>query len=167
MPAYPVVEQIAQAIVRRIRTVSTTNGYQTDLKEVIRPTRLGNFYSPDHLQVVVIQRDTQRMDDSDTSSGAQELLTYKQAFAIRLHVMPREDSNVPVDQTVNQMRSDVEKAICTNPSGQKWQNWGGLAVNSFLESPSPVDTREGETDGLELRLVVEYRHPENDPYTAG
>lgn len=162
---FPVVEQIAQVIVNRIRGVSTMGGYQIDLTEVIRTTRLGSEYSPKHKQVVVMQRDVERMHEM-TNSGEYTLIHYRQTFAIRMHVMPEESLNVPVSQIINVMISDVAKCICTNPNGERWHDWGGLALNSELDAPHPIDTSDGSVDGMELPLVVDYRVAENDPYTA-
>lgn len=163
--ATPLVEQIAQAIVNRIRGVSTIAGYQTDLEEVIRPTRLGTEYSPKHKQVVVLQSESERLEEM-VSSGSQLLLHYRQTFVVRAHAMPEENVNVPVSQVVNGIIADVCKAICTNPSGEHWWTWGGLAINSELQGPQAVDESDGSVAGMEIPLVVDYRHAENDPYTA-
>ncbi len=161
---FPVVEQIAQAIVRRIRNVQTKNGYQLDVADVVRPTGRGFEWSPQHLQVVVVQSDTERLEEGDVDSST-IIIAYRQTFRIELEVMPQEDENVPWDQVMNVLRADVERAICTDDD-LHWQYWGGLAKNSMLGSPQLEPSVDGSHLSVVLSLEVDYRHAENDPYTA-
>jgi hypothetical protein len=162
---FPVVELIAQAIVNRIKRVSSRNGFQIDVSNVVRPTGRGFEWSPQHLQVVVVQSETERLGEADVESST-IIVAYRQTFRIELEVMPQEDENVPWDQVMNVLRADVEKAIAYDEGGMHWQYWGGLAKNSEMGSPQLEPSNDGSHLSVVLLLQVDYRVPENDPYTA-
>src|SRR3990172_3996785 len=120
--ATAVVEQIAQALVTQLETIRRSNGYEVDVAEVVRPRRLGGFTPRDH-QIVVMQEDPELLGEMEVENT---MLQWVQPFNLSCLIRTSETEIMPSDQTVNEFRSDVEKAVLSE-SAPAW--WAGLAVN--------------------------------------
>lgn len=163
---YPVVEQIAQLLVNRVKNVTTINCYQLDLIDVMRPTRQGSNTASGHLTVVIEQGDPARDTESDYA-GNIDAICWRQPFIIQCMAAPREGDKIPQDQYLNVMTAEVIKAICTPESGSTdWAFFGTLAIGAEWGDPVLILSQTGATDGVALVLEVIYRVDADDPYTA-
>jgi len=161
--AYPVVEQIAQAIVARIGGVTKAAGYSLDIGSVRRPTQRWQLEHFDHLDAIIVQDDRSRLAESDLQ-GNPPAIAWVQPFDIMLIVRQGDTDSTPIDQLINQFEADVAKCI-TTPNAT-WHSWGGLAINSELSDPASFTNDDGSIEGVAMRLNVHYRHSEFDPYTV-
>lgn len=160
-----VLDQIAAVLVDRLETLIWTESIdgaeQTQVCEVIQPTRLGN-YTPKDLQIVVMQGAAERVPDLDCP-GNPPAEAWRQTFNLYLHVQTSETDNTPVDGIKNRFMADVRKAVCTPQA--TWYNFGGYAIDADWQTPEDIDS--GETiDGVNLPIQILYRVAENDPYTV-
>lgn len=158
--ATPIVEQIAVKIRTRLLAITTGNGYETTVAQVIRPTRIDES-SPADYQIHLTQ-ETETLNQVFPGEPARH--EYKQPFRIALGLRPSEKSTTPLDTYRNTFHADVKKALSQAGSGD-WTQWDGLAVRSVPGSAEWFLDSDGATSGVQMILDVYYRVYENDPYT--
>lgn len=154
----PVIESIAQELYSRLQAMVGSALYATDVQEVIRPTRNGN-YTPLDGQIVLTYGSVEPVGEL-MLPGNPVGLAWNQTFVIHLHVLSDEESQAPIDQIVQQFAADVQKAVCI--SGHDWYTFGGLAIDAEWQSLQLI-VNDGGLDGVALNLTVLYRVSERDP----
>lgn len=162
MSNLPVVEQIAVEIFDRLKDVTHEGGYWATVKEVKRPTRLGDYSPEDGL--VLLTQDDPEPNAELSPDGSVWRTAWDQPFDITLFVIPSEKSEVPLDTLKNVFGASVSKALATH---ETWPTWGNLAIDSRIDAPVSFDSEDGSITGINVRLIVTYRTPYNDPFTAG
>lgn len=153
--AYPIVEQVAQAIVTQLETITTANGYENNVNNVTRPRRTGENTRPQNLDIVLIEEDWDRNEDDDIV-GAPSGIGWRVPFALDCVVRQAESSSLPMDQVINAFVADVQKALMADVT------WGGLATDTELgavEFASPEMGFEGATVWVEVLIRVEITDP--------
>lgn len=159
--SYPVIEQIAQKLKARLETITVANGYNQTVCSVVRPTRTGGFSPSDKL--IVLQQGDGVRDEENDYAGNPNAIAWMQPFIVQLYVRPSDRDITPVDTIINVFAADAIKAI---GSPNNWHTWDGLAFNTFIRDPQSFAESQGEHEGVELQIDVNYRVNENDPYTA-
>lgn len=155
--AYPIVEQVAQAIKTQLETISVTHGYETDVNRVVRPRRTAEGNRPEPLDIWLLQDDFERDTDNDIA-GNPAGIGWIIPFALDLIVRLSDKSLLPMDQVINSFIADVQKALMVDP------HWGNLATDTRLgmvEFASPESGFEGATVWVEVLIRVE----ETDPFS--
>lgn len=147
--AYPTVELISQNICDTLQQISVLTGHNTT-PIVERQKRSGN--TPRDMLVVVHQGDP---TPEETSHGHS---TWLQPYVISCFVIESETSNTPIDQRVNFIRCDVEKAIMADI------HRGNLAMDTILTKPEMFDAKDGSFSGVDVHLSVRYRTLRDNPY---
>lgn len=169
---YPIVEQIAMEIVDRLEAITIANGYQVNIAEVLRPTRIGNVgqlgYATKDLLAVVEQSTRTAIEQTDGNPSA---IAMEQVFLVALYRTCSTNETVPIDTKINVFQADAEKALTLGltPTAN-WQQFvvGGdhLAINARLGDPTYFNLIDSQAAGVTIPLAVTYRTPINDPYTA-
>lgn len=149
--AYPIVEQISQAIKAKLETITSTS-----IVEVVRPTREGGYTAQDSIVVL-----TQDDPTKDSESMNQVQITWIQPYYVDYYAKPSDRSTTPIDTICNQARADIEKALMSD------KTWGGLAMDTVIESPEGFVTPDGAFEGVRVNVSVTYRTLETDPYSTG
>ena len=154
--AYPIIELIARNIEETLRGVQTEGAYNNRLK-VQRYNRHGNTIEDS--AAIIIQDEPDLVDDG-AATGTME---WNQPFAIVLYAAQSEavDETMSIDQRLNLMRSDVEKALVANHTSR---TRGGYAMDTRLQAPNRGDTENG-LDAVIVNVTVNYRTDTTDPYT--
>jgi hypothetical protein len=147
--SYPIVELISQNVVDVLSRVAESTGYNGTLI-VERQKRSGNI--PRDRLVVVHQ------DDPIPLDGAHGHTTWNQPYVVTCYVIESETSDTPIDQRVNFIRSDVEKAVMEDVTR------GGYAILTSLEKPELFDAKDGSFFGIDVHFTVTYRTIQDDPY---
>jgi hypothetical protein len=155
-----VADEIAEVLIARLETL-IGGDEQTDVVEVIRPKRLGD-YTPKDLQIVVTQSNPERVTELDCP-GNPPAICWQQTYNIRCHLMPSEDDDTAIDQLCNQFAADVIKVVCT-PSND-WHLFDNYAIDAQIQTIENIETGEG-MDGVNVPIAIMYRVSENDPYTV-
>ena len=163
-----VLDEIIEVLIARLETLIDPSE-QTEVVEVIRPTRLGTW-TPRDLQIVVVQGDPERVPELDIP-GNPPAECNRQIFNIYCHVRTSESSDEPADKTVNAFAADVKKAVCTPQA--TWHNFESTcgttttrwAINAEWLTQENIESGEG-CDGIKLPLAITYRTDENDPYSV-
>jgi hypothetical protein len=158
---YTVEEQIARELYRRLRLMLSSTSYQTKVRSVIRPTRLGNF-TPDHLQIVLTMGETVEVDEL-MYPGNPVGLARELTFNIHCHLLTDENSSTAIDQEVSQFAADVQKAVCIPAA--TWHTFDGNAIDAAWKAKELINA-DGGIDGVNLPLTVLYRVSELDPYAT-
>lgn len=155
---FPVLERIVQNIVEALENVSTAAAADRSLTVERPKPSLGNR-SRDALAVVTMSNPKLV---GDPEGGAAYLMAeWLQPFGIILTVVESEQSDVSIDERLNVLRSDVEKALLADP------HRGGLAIDTllgdaFYPEPESLNANVGEVWVL---ITVHYRTRYDDPYT--
>lgn len=152
----PVIEQIAEALKERLESITVANGYAFDVTSVIRATKTDET-DPAHLTLWITQGD-EEPNDGIAYPGNPPAVGWDVPFTLSLVVS---DDSYSVDQWRNIGKAAIEKAI---KSPNNWHNWEGLAIDTMIEASAPHTEDDGTS--IKLTVVVSYRTPENDPYTA-
>jgi hypothetical protein len=161
MADYPIKEQITQAVVAQLKTISIANGYTFDIvaDDVVRPRRTGELFVPKDMGISVLQVDDAPSPENDLTGNPPivgRTLTIQCDLVIRLS----EKSELPMDQVLNQFEADVIVAVFDDVQ------WAGLAIDSRLGLSQYPDGKNG-VEGVTVFIEIDYRVPENDPYTNG
>lgn len=155
--AEPLIENIAQAIVDQLETISTANGYYFTPSSVVRPVSLAGF-DPKHLQIVVMQESRVKPEQEEPMGRSD----WVQPFIIALVLRPSEKDTTPADKHINRFVADVEKCLMSDDS--EWDSTG--RINYTLDGPDLMPDNV-PYDGAIMTLNVHYRHDYGDPYTNG
>lgn len=150
----PIDEQIIQNVVSTIGIVTVTNGFANTITSVERPNPgIGNVGK--NLAAVVYQGNPEPIEDS-IQTGRE----WMHPINILITVVESEGSSTPIDQRINSIRADVEKALMADITR------GGLAIDTLVRAPQLGDilitAHQGE---VTVVVDVQYRTLWNDPYT--
>lgn len=165
--ATPIVEQIAQAIVARVKGVTKAAGYDVTVRNVLRSTRenltTGNsIASVDDYSVVFAYGSAER-NTALGLPGNPPAIAFNQQFELYLVLRPSDDNTIPLDQLAAIFYAEVMQGLTTDAT--YWVKWGGLAIDTEIEGHEPIVTGDGSYCGWKVTLTVKYRVSESDPYT--
>ena len=151
--ATPIIETIAAEIETTIAGITTGAGYNQTL-DPLRPKR-NDFYleAPVDLKALVVQADD---DVADFQAIGTE--TWRQTFVIVVFVIDSDTETASIDTRINQVKSDIRKAIFVDTTRS------GNAIDTILAGAVKFDDGEGAT-GCAVYFDVLYRTVEGDPYT--
>jgi hypothetical protein len=155
-----VLESISVELARRLNLLVDQTTYNTNVCEVIRPTRLGTW-TPQHLQIV-LTKGAEEVVDELSYPGNPPSVARRQTFNIRCHVMTDEQDTDAVETVINTFAADIVKVVCTEAN---WYQFGGLSITAEWLSPEDVQA-DGGVDGVNVPLAIIYRTSEGDPYTV-
>ena len=155
-----VIETIALELETRLNLLVNQSTYNTDVIEVIRPTRFG-VWTPKDLQIVLTQGASERVEELDFP-GNPPAIARRQVFNIRCHIMSNERDVEAIDTIINTFAADVIRVVCTESD---WYNFDGNAVISEWLSQEDIQA-DGGIDGVNVPLAITYRTSENNPYTV-
>lgn len=160
--ATPIVEQIAQKIEARLKKITTANGYSHNAV-VTRRTRMGGFTPQD--KSIALYQGQRFANERHTTQGGTTLRAHDQHFGVAVYAIDSDKSTIPADTLLNAYESEALQALTTPETvGADWVKMDGLAITSRFDDP--VYLIDGQFAVALLDLVVTYRTPENDPYTA-
>ena len=155
--AYPIVEQVAQAIKTQLETITVANGYENAVNDVVRPRRTAENLRPKNLDIVMLQDDMVRDEENDIA-GNPAGIGWLVPFSFDCVIRQPESSTLPMDQVINSFVADVQKALMEIPT------WGDLATDTRLgmvEFASPESGFEGATVWIDVLIRVK----ETDPFS--
>lgn len=147
----PIIEQIADAVLTRMKGVKAVAGYNVTLKAE-RKTKSGHVTKD--MLAIVEQGGADAVEDE-----AQGWIGFTETFNVWIYSVDSERSDTPIDRRLNIAAADVEKAVMSDPQ------WSNLAINTTLAGRAPVDDIKGQFAGIVITFAVYYRTLENDPYT--
>lgn len=156
-----VLDKIADELVARLTTLTTSGTEQTTVSEVVRPTRLGT-YTPKDLQIVVLQANPELVPEL-MCPGNPPAEAWRQVFNLYLHSKPSETDTESADAKINRFIADVRKVVCTPAA--TWHNFGGWSIDAEWQTMENIDSGEG-IDGVNMPIAITYRTDEGNPYNV-
>jgi len=149
--AYPVVELIAQNVEAELRKVRVVGGYLNDA-EVERAKRTTR---PRDRLCVIHQLDP---IEGDTTQGQNGSIEWYQPFEVHCYIVESETSEIPLDQRLNTIGTDVQRAIMEDP------HRGDLAHDTLLDEPENfIDAAGHQFEGVIVKFRCRYRTSLSDP----
>jgi len=153
-----VIERMAQNIITTLQGIATAAGYQNTVADVVRPAPgVGNQLN--NMRLVVFQGGAAREQECP-----EQYTQWLQDFHVMCEVVESEGSATPVDQRLNSLACDVERALCLTRTSQ---TRGGLAEDTILDARTTIPCDPQAHDGAVLvNIGVRYRTRYNDPLTS-
>jgi hypothetical protein len=150
-------QQIVEAVVTRFQTITTGNGYETNIGNNVKRWRAASNspFAAGDLNVLNI-KDTQATPNSDdTPMGVTE-------YELEIHAeAATRDATIATDETCRKMLADLIKACGTD------RRWSDLAWDTRLETSSLDVQQVGDIiGGCQLAFIIIFRTPNFDPYTT-
>jgi hypothetical protein len=149
----PIIETVSTKLLALINAVTTGNGYNETI-QVKRQSRkdIADFVIQNANGFMIAG--SRRLSDSQGSGK----VTYEQSFMLMVFLINDDAASTPIDTRLNQVSSDVEKAILADP------NLTGSAIWSDIESVEYMDDGEGTITFFEMIINVRYRTTRGNPY---
>lgn len=155
----PIIEQLASALVTRVQGVTTDNGFNYTLSEVVRPSRQG--FNPRHLLAVVMQEDPEELVQEQ---GNPPIVQFDYTFSVAVFIVPSDDDTTSLDTYANVLWADVVKRVADDFDSTTAGSIGMLAYNWRVLPMVRFDEEDGYF-GVVARFVATVRVSETDPYT--
>lgn len=149
--AEPVIELIAEEIKTRLETI--------DCVTVTRPKRINDEPTGD--RVITLTQGARSMNSAIGYVSNPPVIGFDQIFVITAEVRPSELDETPIETIQDRFEAEIRSAIC---GVADWHTFGSRAVNSDIGAVRVV--RDMENVSLQMDLLVQYRHPENDSTTV-
>ena len=149
----PIIEYIAENIKTAVNAVTVAAGFNQDLIAV-RPKRIDFATGWDDLTVLINQVESEELEAGCFTKQ------WRQFFLLAAIIIDSDEAIDSIDTRQNQVRADLEKKLTEAPTR------GGYAIDTAIRESTPFDDDEGVT-GIAMRISVDYRTKDNDPYTKG
>lgn len=159
--ATAIPELIAQVIQTRLQQITTANGYETNVSEVVRPTRDDKSQPKDN-QIFLTNGDDSRAEEFDCQ-GNPPAFAYRQEYEVNSVIRPSEKATTPSAKLQATLRSDILKAITAYTA---WWQMGGNAIQTEFGSITNYNAPDGSALGVRISLNVIYRCDSTNPYNV-
>lgn len=154
MVADPIVEKIRKNVIEEVGKIRLLNGFNYDLEaEAVAPVSSPNR-KRDGLAIVYQGTET---IVSRAIRGSKSRTHYDQPFFIAVHAAS--DAGQDPDERANRMKADIQQQM------MKDRTRNGEAIDTKLGQPQKFAVTQGGMIGWLVRINVEYRVLETDPYT--
>lgn len=145
-----VIERIAEALVAQLQELVPATA-----SAVVRPVREGIPDSVADRSLYVFQGDPKDLTAVDGALGHK---TWAQPFEVYAVARPSDSTTIPIDSTLNELRSKVEAKLLEDTT------LGGLAMDVVIQPPSYFAHQRGAYMGILVTAEVHYRHLYADPF---
>ncbi len=149
--AEPIVEQIMQAV--RTRCGAYTASYRSSMVAK---------WQPRDMTISVYQGEITR-NEIMSCPGNPPAMAYDIEAIVAGIAKPSDAETTAIDTFKNRMWSEIVKAV-TN--ADKWYQWGGLAVNTEINSVEDYTSDDGSMAGVKVSMAITFRTDENNPFNA-
>lgn len=147
----PVIENIADNVLDTINGITIANGYNYNLSAVRKRRIDFEDEAWDDLSCLILQT---KVNELDSGYSTKE---WEQFFEVFVFAQDPDDSDISIDTKLNQIRSDIEKAIMTDTTR------GGFAIDTMIHG-AVFDDDNGYS-AVAVSFSVHYRVNELNPYT--
>lgn len=150
---------IQAAIVAKLNTITTANGYVTDLGNRGKAQEPDASHNPlEVLPVVIVSVPSeQKLPARSTHSHVQARIR------VELDVVPDQVSG-PVEPVIHDLVGDVEKLLMTEMQADPPLGVAGVD-DLILNGHTKLSVDGGQLDGALYEFEVQYRHDQTDPRT--
>lgn len=148
----PVIEQIAELIALRL-------GLVIGADTVTRPLRIN--VEPAGDCKITLTQGAKTKNERLSCPGNPPIVAWNQIFIIAVELRPSELDSTAIDTLRNQFEAEIRRALTMDGD---WYRFNGLAINAEIGAARSYSSEASA--GVKVDLLVQYRHPENDAYTA-
>ena len=159
--ATAIPELIAVVLQTRLQQITVANGYETNVPEVVRPTRDDKAQPKDN-QIFLTTAEDSRAEEYDCQ-GNPPAFAFRQEYEINAVIRASEKSTVPSSKLQSTLRSDILKAIV---QGSAWWQMGGNAIQTEFANIQMYNAPDGSACGVRIGLSVIYRCDSTNPYNV-
>lgn len=162
-------EKICLEVVARLSAITTVNGYQFTVPQVVRLNRKGDNWNLKNRSMAVV-RVSETENEELSFPGNPPAVAYDLLIEVKAIVRDAEFGSAGAVQTTsietaeNMVAAQIRRALTND--GAMWYTMDGNAVNTRIGAAVPFDASEGELNGITIPIVVTYRVSETDPYTV-
>jgi len=157
--ANTILDRIIDDIVTQLQSISTGNGYETDVESVYEPETVKGYTKPPmksfQIQLTVV--DPERNEDIDLQSNPPRI-GWTQPIETALIYRPSDSSSTEIRRVLNKFWADVIKAVQADPYR------GDLAIDTRVTDPAWFINDADGYVGISCFIQLIYRHKENNPY---
>lgn len=155
----PIIEDIAANLKTTLDGITTAAGYNQTLVGH-RPRRIDFIdQTLEDKDVLIVQTACEESDEEK----AIQTLQFRQHFDLVAFVVDSDSETDPIDTRINQVWSDIVKALMVDPYRGKTD---GSVIDTKIHSATMIQDESGVTSGVVLDISVLYRTSITDPYTA-
>ena len=148
--------------------VTTPPAAPGPLSLVQRPVSGGMMSSPQNQSCYILQGNLRAPEDElRDSSGEHTIVTAIQPYDLNLFAVQSDSATTPVDSILNQMEAAVRAAILTDDADNIGPSLPTLDLCEVWFDPLVTYFRNAQNAnifGVALKLLVEFRHPQNCLY---
>lgn len=157
-----VPERIAQDVQSRLLQITVANGFNFDVASVARPQRDATDWTVEHLGMIVVNDDKERLPEHDYP-GNPPALAYQ--LPIKIHCFVKLPDRTKEQQlsdrgVAHDMEAAAKKAVAMNDI--HWVRLGGAAYDAMWDQTTEAVSEEMVL--ISLTLNTRYRVSELDPY---
>ncbi len=148
----PILERIALNLIDTLKGISVQAGYLNDVQVQRMNLKRGTSYRD--RMILVMTGSAERLDDQESVG----FLHWEQSFLLTCFVQESDQSQMSLDERVNAIRADVERAVMLDYTR------GGYALDTDLGDiiRMPVEAGTGMS-GVVIEVLVQYRTSRLDP----
>jgi len=159
--ATAIPELIAVVLQTRLQQITVANGYETNVSEVVRPTRSDKAQPKDN-QIFLTTAEDSRAEEYDCQ-GNPPAFAYRQLYEINAVIRSSDKSTTPSSKSQSTLRSDILKAIV---QGSAWWQMGGNAIQTEFGTIDMYNAADGSDAGVKVSISVIYRCDSTNPYNV-
>lgn len=165
--ANPIVEELALAIVSKVKSITIANGYGVTVVDCVRPRRGDDLAGQNPATgLTAIYQGERRLDEEHHREGNPPAIGWRQNWEILCFVIPADNASSAIDAAINLWAAELESALMEDPQWPALTTGNPkLAINTSIESIAPLEAVDGATCGFMLAFTTIIRTAEADPYT--
>ena len=160
MPA-PIANLISEELAARLATITSGNGHDVTVAEVLRPAALGD-YKPRNNLIALQWMGKSRVTDED-APGNPPAICWEHTWSVAVWVAPVASENIPIDDLLNVWTDAVHKAVA---GLAEWHTMDGNAFFAELGDARRFADEVTNFEGIELEISARVRVSEQAPATA-
>jgi hypothetical protein len=150
----PISEQVAQALVTRLESVTTTAGYEVGIEAVSRPTTLGRNASPLDGEVVLIEQPADPVEQAAAYHHE-----WWQVYNAIVQYTGSDNDETSIEEHTRPYAAAIIKAVYSDVT------FGGLALDAEAFDGGLYDNALGYT-GRQITIRIHCRTLWGDPYST-
>ena len=159
--ATAISELIAIEMQTRLQQIKKTNGYETDVSEVVRPTRDDKSQPKDN-QIFLTTSTNSRAEEFDCQ-GNPPAFGYRQEYEINAVIRASQNDSSSSSKLQATLSSDIIKSIV---QGVAWWQMDGNSIQTEFSNITKYNAPDGSAAGVRVSVTVIYRSDSTNPYNV-
>jgi hypothetical protein len=154
----PIAEKILSRVYSRLSLITTGNGYNQTVT-VLRPLRLNEDLPGDYR--LILGSTSHTPNSALSRPGNPPAMAYDLEVTIEAEIRPSDSDTTAMDNRRMTLLADCKKALT---DATDWYRWQGYAMDTKWGATTLFVSGDGGSYGFAMKLLIEYRVSEDDPY---